>query len=127
MPRKIETATQAQEILAILVPMRNHLKQCELKAGCEEPIQTHGKSVDYDMPKLEKMGDALEALGVDSYGNKGRSWSRTGCITGLDHIKGECNPRLAFNSCSVYHIGCPECLKTLHTLANPNWKEETGQ
>ena len=59
----------------------------------------------------------LESLRVRVYGNKGRSWSGTACITNLDTDKGQCNPRLAFNSCDVRDIGCPDCLETLKTIA----------
>ena len=61
--------------------------------------------------------DQLRALGVRAYGNQGRAWSGTACITNLDDSKGQCNPRLAFNSCDVQDIGCPECLKALVALA----------
>ena len=59
----------------------------------------------------------LEILGVQAYGNKGRLWTNTACITSLDSIKGECNPRLAFNACGVADIGCPKCLAALEALA----------
>jgi hypothetical protein len=62
--------------------------------------------------------DLLSELGVSVYGNKGRFWSTTACITSLDSIKGKCNPRLASNYCSVDDIGCPDCLETLEQLAN---------
>jgi|TARA_R110000737_G_scaffold80155_1_gene112292 hypothetical protein len=61
--------------------------------------------------------DQLRALGVRVYGNQGRACSGTACITNLDDSKGQCNPRLAFNSCDVQDIGCPECLKALVALA----------
>ena len=61
--------------------------------------------------------DTLNALGVTVYGNKGRMWENEACITSLDDIKGECNPRLAFNYCTVEHIGCPKCIETLLDLA----------
>ena len=60
---------------------------------------------------------ALTALGVQAYGNKGRLWTTTACITSLDSLKGECNPRLAFNACGVADIGCPKCLAALEALA----------
>jgi len=61
--------------------------------------------------------DTLNALGVTVYGNKGRMWENEACITSLDDIKGECNPRLASNYCTVEHIGCPQCIETLLDLA----------
>ena len=61
--------------------------------------------------------DQLRALGVRAYGNQGRAWSGTACITNLDDSKGQCNPRLAFNSCDVQDIGCPDCLKALVAVA----------
>ena len=61
--------------------------------------------------------DTLNALGVTVYGNKGRMWENEACITSLDDIKGECNPRLASNYCTVEHIGCPKCIETLLDLA----------
>lgn len=61
---------------------------------------------------------ALDAIsGVGVFGNKGRAWSQTACITNLDTIKGQCNPRLSFNYANVEDIGCPECLATLTELA----------
>lgn len=59
----------------------------------------------------------LSELGVETYGNKGRFWTTTACITNLDSIKGKCNPRLASNYCGVDDIGCPDCLETLTQLA----------
>jgi hypothetical protein len=66
---------------------------------------------------LQKDTDTLNDLGVEVYGNKGRMWSNQACITNFDDIKGECNPRLAFNYCTVEHIGCPKCIETLLDLA----------
>ena len=66
---------------------------------------------------LNKDTDTLNALGVTVYGNKGRMWKNEACITSLDDIKGECNPRLASNYCTVEHIGCPKCIETLLDLA----------
>ena len=66
---------------------------------------------------LNKDTDTLNALGVTVYGNKGRMWENEACITSLDDIKGECNPRLASNYCTVEHIGCPQCIETLLDLA----------
>ena len=60
---------------------------------------------------------SLRDLGVQVYGNKGRMWSNTACITELDDVKMECNPRLAFNYCTVEHIGCPKCLALLLAIA----------
>ena len=65
-----------------------------------------------------KNTDLLSELGVSVYGNKGRFWTSTACITSLDKIKGQCNPRLASNYCGVDSIGCPDCLETLEQLAN---------
>jgi len=62
--------------------------------------------------------DLLSELGVEAYGNKGRFWTTTACITNLDSIKGKCNPRLASNYSGVDDIGCPKCLETLEQLAN---------
>jgi len=59
----------------------------------------------------------LHELGITVYGNKGRSWDDTACITNLDHLKGQCNPRLASNWCGLEHIGCPKCLATLQALS----------
>lgn len=61
--------------------------------------------------------DKLTSLGVEVYGNKGRCWTKTACITSLDDVKGQCNPRLAFNYCDVSHIGCPDCLNALEEVA----------
>jgi len=61
---------------------------------------------------------ALESMRVRAYGNQGRAITETACITNLDDSKGQCNPRLAFNSCGVQEIGCPDCLETLQTIAN---------
>tara|TARA_R110000772_G_scaffold26173_1_gene67695 strand:- start:746 stop:988 length:243 start_codon:yes stop_codon:yes gene_type:complete len=66
---------------------------------------------------LLKDYDQLRALKVRVYGNKGRHFSKTACISSLDSCKEECCPRLAFNSCTVDDIGCPSCLKTLVALA----------
>jgi len=63
--------------------------------------------------------DALRKLGIRVYGNKGRMWTNTACITNLDPVKGECNPRLASNSCGVEEIGCPKCLAALTAIASP--------
>lgn len=62
------------------------------------------------------IGD-LESAGIRVYGNKGRMWKGEACITDLDPIKGQCNPRLAFNSCGLEDIGCPKCMDTLRQLA----------
>lgn len=59
----------------------------------------------------------LESMGVRVFGNKGRMWSKTACITNLDGVKGQCNPRLSFNSCLVEDVGCPECLGKLKEMA----------
>ena len=61
--------------------------------------------------------DKLQELGIRVYGNKGRSWTNTACITNLDSIKGECNPRLASNWCELEHVGCPKCIATLQQIA----------
>ena len=61
--------------------------------------------------------DKLTSLGIHVFGNKGRMWSDTACITSLDDIKGECNPRLSSNYCTVQHIGCPKCMETLKQVA----------
>ena len=66
---------------------------------------------------LIKDYDQLKALKVRVYGNSGRYHSQTACITSLDENKDQCNPRLAFNYCTVEDIGCPDCLKALVTLA----------
>ena len=66
---------------------------------------------------LQQDYDQLRALKVRVYGNKGRCWSKTACITSLDSCKEQCNPRLAFNYCTVEEIGCPDCLKALVALA----------
>tara|TARA_R110002167_G_scaffold215749_1_gene420617 strand:- start:5961 stop:6206 length:246 start_codon:yes stop_codon:yes gene_type:complete len=62
--------------------------------------------------------EQLRALGVRAYGNQGRASTGTACITNLDDSKGQCNPRLAFNSSDVQDIGCPKCLETLRAIAN---------
>jgi hypothetical protein len=59
----------------------------------------------------------LKAARIRVYGNKGRCWSNTACITDLDEVKGQCNPRLASNYCTVKNIGCVKCLETLSELA----------
>ena len=59
----------------------------------------------------------LKTARIRVYGNKGRLWSNTACITDLDEVKGKCNPRLAFNYCTVENIGCVKCLETLSELA----------
>ena len=61
--------------------------------------------------------EGLSNAGVRVYGNKGRMLTKTACITNLDVLKGQCNPRLSFNYCTVEEIGCPECLATLKELA----------
>jgi len=61
--------------------------------------------------------ETLSDLGIRVYGNKGKRWTNTACITNLDDIKGKCNPRLAFNSCELEHIGCTNCIATLKELA----------
>ena len=77
--------------------------------------QAHAKAI---LNAIEaKDTDKLNELKVSVYGNKGRMWSNTACITDLDEVKGQCNPRLAFNSCDVENIGCPECLAKLKELA----------
>jgi hypothetical protein len=60
---------------------------------------------------------ALHDLDVQVYGNKGRMWTNTACITELDAVKAECNPRLAHNYCESQHVGCPKCLATLRAIA----------
>ena len=60
----------------------------------------------------------LSSLRVNAYGNQGRASTGTACITNLDPCKGQCNPRLAFNSSDVQDIGCPKCLETLRAVAN---------
>ena len=66
-----------------------------------------------------KRGDIkdLALAKVKVFGNKGRLWSNTACITDLDEVKGECNPRLSSNSCTVENIGCPKCMEALEKLA----------
>ena len=61
--------------------------------------------------------DTLNFLNIRAYGNSGRLHTRTACITNLDELKGQCNPRLAFNACAPEDIGCPECLKALEDIA----------
>jgi len=65
-----------------------------------------------------KDNDKLTDLKVGVYGNKGRTWTNTACITDLDEAKGECNPRLASNCADVSHIGCEKCLAKLEELAS---------
>ena len=66
---------------------------------------------------LTKDYDQLRALKVGVYGNRGRCHTKTACITSLDSCKEQCNPRLAFNYCTVEEIGCPACFEALVTLA----------
>ena len=61
--------------------------------------------------------DKLTELGIRVFGNKGRMWTDKACITNLDDTKGECNPRLSSNYCTVQHIGCPKCMETLKQVA----------
>jgi len=66
----------------------------------------------------DKDYELLDKMPLSFFGNKGRMWSNTGCLTTLDPIKGECNPRLSSNYCkSSEHFGCPECLATLKQIA----------
>ena len=69
----------------------------------------------------------LEQMNISVYGNKGRMWSNEACITDLDHLKGECNPRLASNYCTVANIGCPKCLETLTKIAEGEMIHEKPQ
>ena len=62
--------------------------------------------------------DTLNLLNIRVYGNSGRQHTRTACITNLDELKGQCNPRLAFNACCSEDIGCPDCLDKLKELAS---------
>jgi len=61
---------------------------------------------------------ALESMNIQVFGNKGRLWTNTACITNLDNVKEQCNPRLSFNHCTIENIGCPDCLATLKQIAN---------
>ena len=92
---------EASQILEVINGLRTELK----------------KGSDASQIYLDEKVTALKRLKVKTFGNKGRSWSNTGCITNLDHIKGQCNPRLSSNSCTHVNIGCPECLKALKQLA----------
>lgn len=67
-----------------------------------------------------KDAQALTALNVDVYGNKGRMWTGTACITELDGVKGKCTPRLAFNYCEPKHLipGCKACFAKLAEIAS---------
>lgn len=73
---------------------------------------------DIEKKDFSHLCEELRRLNLHVYGNKGRSNNATACITSLDSIKEQCNPRLAFNSCNVEHIGCPKCMETLEELAN---------
>lgn len=71
--------------------------------------------------------DTLNLLNIRVYGNKGRMWSTTACISSLDDVKGHCNPRLAHNYCTVEDIGCPDCLDKLKELAaGAGWEPAEG-
>lgn len=59
----------------------------------------------------------LMELGVKVFGNKGRMWSNTACITNLDNVKDQCNPRLSHNHCTVENVGCPDCIAKLEEIA----------
>ena len=61
--------------------------------------------------------DYLQHLGVKVFGNKGRMWSNTACITNLDSVKDQCNPRLSHNHCTVENVGCPDCIAKLKEIA----------
>jgi hypothetical protein len=69
--------------------------------------------------------DQLRELKVRVYGNSGRRFSQTACITSLDGCKDQCNPRLAFNACTVEDIGCPKCLTALVDLATSEDQQST--
>jgi hypothetical protein len=92
---------EAQQILEVINGLRT-----EVKKG-ESASQIY----------IDEKVDALKRLKVKTFGNKGRSWTNTGCITNLDEIHGECNPRLSSNSCTHVNIGCPVCLDTLKKIA----------
>jgi len=67
---------------------------------------------------LQSLKDGKPLTDIKVYGNRGCVWTNTACIVELDSIKGECNPRMAFNYCTSSNIGCPKCIKILEQVAN---------